>query len=185
MKRFHIHLSVADLDQATGFYSRLFGSEPSVRKDDYAKWLLDDPRLNFAISARGHAPGLNHLGFQVDEAAELAALQQRFEQADIASVAETGAACCYARSDKHWVEDPAGIAWEHFHSLGDIPVFGAPASTAQEASADGSDGTCCVPLARQAEDADDAACCVPSEQPAADRVAKDTSGPGACCAGSA
>ena len=68
MKRFHIHLSVADLDQATGFYSRLFGSEPSVRKDDYAKWLLDDPRLNFAISARGHAPGLNHLGFQVDEA---------------------------------------------------------------------------------------------------------------------
>ena len=185
MKRFHIHLSVADLNQAAGFYSRLFGSEPSVRKDDYAKWLLDDPRLNFAISARGHAPGLNHLGFQVDEAEELTALQQRFEQADIASVAETGAACCYARSDKYWVEDPAGIAWEHFHSLGDIPVFGAPASAAKDAPAEDSAGGCCVPLARQADDGEDVACCVPAEKPTADRAAKDASGATACCAGSA
>lgn len=185
MKRFHIHLSVADLDQAAGFYSRLFGAEPSVRKDDYAKWLLEDPRLNFAISARGHAPGLNHLGFQVDEAEELAALQQRFEQADIASVAETGAACCYARSDKHWVEDPAGIAWEHFHSLGDIPVFGAPEPAANASAEDESGSGCCVPLARQAEDAEQAACCVPADKPSAGGAAADKSNASACCAGSA
>lgn len=185
MKRFHIHLSVADLDQAAGFYSRLFGSEPSVRKSDYAKWLLDDPRLNFAISARGHAPGLNHLGFQVDEADELAALQQRFEQADIASVAESGAACCYARSDKHWVEDPAGIAWEHFHSLGDIPVFGGPAATETDAGAVADNGDCCVPLATQADDAEDAACCVPTDKPAADRPPTNASQSAGCCGGGA
>lgn len=169
MKRFHIHLSVADLEQATGFYSRLFGAEPNVLKDDYAKWMLDDPRINFAVSARGGAPGLNHLGFQVDEAEELEALRERFEQADIASVAETGAACCYARSDKHWVQDPAGIAWEHFHSLGAIPVFGegSTADEAKESAAEVDDATvgggCCAPRSPvQKAEAPASSCCGPS-----------------------
>lgn len=178
MNRFHIHLSVADLDQASAFYSKLFAAEPTVRKDDYAKWMLEDPRINFAISARGHAPGLNHLGMQVDEASELSALQTRFEQADISSVAETGTACCYARSDKHWVQDPAGIAWEHFHSLGEIPVFGEGTAAADEAPAEESSAGCCVPLATQTQDEPDAACCVPTPAKSEPAASGDS-----CCGG--
>lgn len=154
MKRFHVHVSVGDLAESIGFYSRLFGAEPSVRKDDYAKWMLEDPRVNFAISQRGLAPGVDHLGFQVDSAEELAALRQQAARADIAAVEENGAACCYARSDKHWIEDPQGIAWETFHTLASVPVYGEAARAAAK-----NDAACCAPLAQPAAQA---ARCVPS-----------------------
>ena len=125
MKRFHVHVGVRDLDQSVRFYSSLFGAEPTVRKPDYAKWMLDDPRVNFAISQRSTRFGVNHLGLQVDEADELPAIKQRFEAADRGSlVDETGVTCCYAKSDKHWVTDPQGIAWEGWHSLGQVELAG-------------------------------------------------------------
>jgi catechol 2,3-dioxygenase-like lactoylglutathione lyase family enzyme len=124
MKRFHVHVRVADLAASERFYSRLFGQEPSRREADYAKWMLDDPRLNFAISTRGEGAGVDHLGFQVDDASELAQLQQRGEQAGMAVQRQGEVSCCYARSEKHWVTDPQGVAWEHFHTLGDVPVYG-------------------------------------------------------------
>lgn len=138
MKRFHVHVAVPELDAGIRFCSTLFGAPPSVLKDDYAKWMLDEPRINFAISQRGGAVGVNHLGFQVDSGEELDALHANLEAADRAVVAEPGANCCYARSDKYWVTDPAGIAWESFHTLGEIPMFGA-ASDAREAA------ECCTP----------------------------------------
>jgi catechol 2,3-dioxygenase-like lactoylglutathione lyase family enzyme len=132
MKRFHVHVAVPDLGVAIRFYTPLFGTEPTVRRDDYAKWMLDEPRINFAISARGGPVGINHLGFQVDSGDELEALRANLEAADRAVVAEPGANCCYARSDKYWVTDPAGIAWESFHTLGAIPMFGAGDETQPE-----------------------------------------------------
>jgi lactoylglutathione lyase len=126
MKRFHVHVAVPQLAAAVRFYSTLFGAAPSVLKDDYAKWMLDEPRLNFAISQRGGAPGVNPLGFLVDGGDELVALPANLQAADRAVRAEKDAHCCYARSDKYWVTDPAGIAWESFHSLASIPMFGAP-----------------------------------------------------------
>ena len=119
MKRLHVHVAVADLAASIRFYSAMFAAEPTVTKDDYAKWMLDDPRVNFAISARGATPGLNHLGVQVESADELA---------------EMGTACCYAKSDKYWATDPQGIAWETYHTLDSIPVFGGQ-----------QEGECCVP----------------------------------------
>jgi len=138
MKRFHVHVAVPDLGASIRFYSTLFGAEPAVRKDDYAKWMLDEPRINFAISQRGAAVGVNHLGFQVDSGEELEALHAKLEAADRSVVAEKGANCCYARSDKYWVTDPAGIAWESFHSLGGIPMFGGDGEQHGEAA-------CCSP----------------------------------------
>ena len=167
MKRFHVHVSVSNLAENINFYSKLFGTQPSVRKDDYAKWMLEDPRINFALSQRGHAVGVNHLGFQVDSADELEALRDQVAKAEIAAVEEKGAACCYAKSDKHWIQDPQGIAWETFHTLGSVPVYGEDAAPAEHG-----DAACCVPLAKQAGDAANAACCVPS--------AKDV-GQSACC----
>lgn len=151
MKRFHVHVAVKDLAQSVAFYSKLFGAAPTVAKPDYAKWMLEDPRLNFAISSRGSPPGVNHLGFQVDSGEELAALRAQAERADLEAVPEPGAACCYARSDKHWIEDPQGIAWEVFHSLGSIPVFGEPAPRQAEASG------CCTPKPKPAPG--QGACC--------------------------
>ena len=139
MKRFHVHVAVDDLAQNIRFYSAMFGASPTVEKPDYAKWMLDDPRINFAISQRGVDSGVNHLGFQVDSAEELATLRQRVDAADLAVREETGAACCYAQSDKYWLQDPQGLAWETFHTLSDIPVFGASATARSTAS------TCCVP----------------------------------------
>jgi len=135
MKRFHVHVAVPDLAESIGFYARLFGAEPAVRKHDYAKWMLDDPRVNFAISQRGGRPGVNHLGFQVDSDAELEAEHDRLVAAGRVITAEKGAACCYARSDKYWVIDSAGVAWETFHSLGSIPLFGADTEVAGSESA--------------------------------------------------
>ncbi|MGE0386306.1 MAG: ArsI/CadI family heavy metal resistance metalloenzyme [Gammaproteobacteria bacterium] len=151
MKRFHAHVSVTDLAASVRFYSALFGAEPSVLKDDYAKWMIDDPRINFAISTRAGTPGVNHLGIQVDSGAELGALEQQLRQADAALVTERAANCCYATSDKHWVTDPQGIAWESFHTLASIPVFGSTAPEIQQAP-------CCDPApARAGEPAK--ACC--------------------------
>lgn len=139
MKRMHIHLRVADLAHNIRFYSALFAAEPAVIKDDYAKWMLDDPRLNFAISTRTAQTGLDHLGFQVDEAEELHEMQQRLAAADLPIESQEGTACCYARSDKHWTVDPQGIAWESYHTLDSIPTF----NEAEQAVAAGS--ACCAP----------------------------------------
>jgi protein-tyrosine-phosphatase/catechol 2,3-dioxygenase-like lactoylglutathione lyase family enzyme len=165
MKRFHVHIHVDDLAKSIAFYSRLFAAEPARVEADYAKWMLDDPRVNFAISTRGDKPGLDHLGFQVDDAAELAQLKARAEAADMALLDEGATSCCYARSEKHWITDPQGIAWEHFHTLGNIPVFNeagkttaagaccAPAPTPEKAAA-----TCCSPASTVTQ----AACCPPT-----------------------
>lgn len=148
MKRFHVHLRVDDLSAHIAFYSRLFGAQPSRVETDYAKWMLDDPRVNFAISTRGGEPGLDHFGFQVDEPGELAELKARAEAADMPVVDEGATTCCYARSDKHWVQDPQGTPWEHFHTLGDIPVFSQAKDQAKEqaqADAQAQGSACCAP----------------------------------------
>jgi len=143
MKRFHVHLHVDDLGQSIGFYSKLFAAQPARQEADYAKWMLDDPPVNFAISTRGSQPGIDHLGIQTDDADDLADLKARAEAADMALLDEGTTTCCYARSEKHWVTDPQGIAWEHFHTLGNIPVFheAAPAVATSEPAA------CCAPAA--------------------------------------
>ena len=124
MKRFHVHIAVDDVAASIRFYSNLFGAEPTVLKHDYAKWMLDDPRLNFAISNRGHSVGINHLGLQVDSEPELEALREQLQRADKRVIEQKEQPCCYAKSDKYWVTDPVGIAWEGFHTLETIPVFG-------------------------------------------------------------
>jgi catechol 2,3-dioxygenase-like lactoylglutathione lyase family enzyme len=124
MKRFHVHVAVQDLAASIRFYSSVFGTRPSVMKPDYAKWMLEDPRINFAISRRCATAGVNHLGIQVDSPEELAALREQVASADIQARDEVGANCCYAKSDKYWVHDPQGVAWETFHTLESIPAFG-------------------------------------------------------------
>ena len=124
MKRMHVHASVEDLQQSIGFYSALFDTEPTVIKPDYAKWMLDDPRVNFAISTRGREPGLDHLGIQVENKTELHEVYARLRKAGGMVIEQGETACCYAKSEKSWIEDPAGIAWETFHTLGSIPVYG-------------------------------------------------------------
>ena len=126
MKRFHLHVSVENLEQSIIFYSTLFASAPTVRQADYAKWMLEDPRVNFAISARRRPIGVNHLGFQVDTDEELRGMHAQLQAADERLVQEDEQPCCYARSNKYWVTDPTGIAWETFHTLGSFP---APASS--------------------------------------------------------
>jgi hypothetical protein len=139
MKRFHIHTHVEDLQASIAFYTRLFAAGPTRTESDYAKWMLEDPRVNFAISTRGDKPGIDHLGFQTDTQEELQELKARAEAADMALLDQGATSCCYARSDKHWITDPQGIAWEHFHTLSDIPVFSEKAQPASEAAA------CCAP----------------------------------------
>jgi catechol 2,3-dioxygenase-like lactoylglutathione lyase family enzyme len=165
MKRFHVHVAVPDLEASMRFYSALFGAEPTVRKPDYAKWMLDDPRLNFAISERAGGGGINHLGLQAENAEELEAIHANLKTAGTAIAAEKGAQCCYAKSDKYWVKDPTGIPWESFHSLDTIPVYGANshedggaalAAGANQTAACG--GTACCPEPIEAPAAK-AACC--------------------------
>jgi catechol 2,3-dioxygenase-like lactoylglutathione lyase family enzyme len=138
MKRFHVNVSVADIAAGIRFYSALFDAEPTVKKADYAKWMLDDPRINFAISQRGYPIGVNHLGFQVDSADELTAMRAQLTRADHALIEQTGAACCYANSDKYWVTDPTGVAWETFHTLEAIPIYGSDTDITPKA------GACCA-----------------------------------------
>jgi catechol 2,3-dioxygenase-like lactoylglutathione lyase family enzyme len=125
MKRFHVHVAVNDIPQSVRFYSALFGSEPTVRKDDYAKWMLDDPRVNFAISVRAKESGVDHLGIQAEDDAELEDIGSRLAQADVSVTPQKGASCCYAKSDKYWTVDPQGVAWESFHTLDTVPVYGS------------------------------------------------------------
>ena len=124
MKRFHVHVAVHDLEQSIRFYSTLFGTPPAVKKDDYAKWMLEDPRINFAISDRSPRKGVDHLGLQAEDGAELEDIGQRLAAADVAVTAQKNASCCYARSDKYWTIDPQGVAWESFHTVDSVPVFG-------------------------------------------------------------
>lgn len=124
MKRFHVHIAVDSLQDNIRFYSALFGTEPAISKTDYAKWMLDDPYINFAISARGAKPGLDHVGIQVDSEEALNEMNNRLAQADLPAAEQKNAQCCYAESNKYWTIDPQGIAWETFHSLTTIPTFG-------------------------------------------------------------
>lgn len=144
MKRIHIHLAVADLKASIGFYSALFAAEPTVVKSDYAKWMLGDPRVNFAISQRGATPGLDHLGVQVENEAELAEMHVRLEGAALPVDTQMGTACCYAKSNKYWTVDPQGIAWESYRTLNDIPVFG-DARNAQNSAPTSEVAACCAP----------------------------------------
>jgi len=141
VKRMHVHVGVHDLQQSIRFYSALFAAQPTVLKDDYAKWQLDDPRVNFAISTRGKRAGLDHLGIQAESSAELEEIGTRLAQADVSTSTQKNASCCYAKSDKYWTLDPQGIAWESFHTLDSVPMFGEDTrSKAQPAKA-----SCCEP----------------------------------------
>ena len=144
MKRFHVHVHVEDLRASIAFYSKLFAAEPARIESDYAKWMLDDPRINFAISTRGGKPGVDHLGIQTDSEEELATLKAQAEAADMTLLDVGETSCCYARSDKYWLTDPQGIAWEQFHTLGSIPVFSEKTPQGQEQAA-----ACCAGQAPQ------------------------------------
>mgnify|MGYP002633884353 CR=1 FL=1 len=143
MKRIHMHIAVDNIEQNVRFYSTLFGAEPTVRKPDYAKWMLEDPRVNFAISSRGMKPGLDHVGIQVEDPAELADIHSRLARADQQMLEQQEISCCYAKSNKYWVQDPQGIAWEAYEHLGEVPVFGDGAVAVQ--SATGPKAACCAP----------------------------------------
>jgi len=176
MKRFHVHVAVENLSESINFYSDLFGMKPTVERLDYAKWMIEDPRVNFAISSRGHKPGVNHLGFQAENAAELLELSERADHAAGSAVMkESEVECCYAKGNKYWVIDPQGLAWEQFHTLGEVPIFGK--DTAMKRT-DGE--ACCIPLhARMNFSAEDSqeACSVPT-------ASTNTAQPrqsGACC----
>jgi catechol 2,3-dioxygenase-like lactoylglutathione lyase family enzyme len=164
MNRFHVHVNVTDLDRSIAFYSQLFGATPAVIKPDYAKWMLDDPRVNFAISRRERAAGVDHLGIQSDDAAGLEAIGARLKAADAVSLAEVGTTCCYAHSDKYWAEDPQGLRWETFHTHGDATTYYAPAAEPDQAS--GEAGACCGPRAVENEKTV-SACCGPAVAAAA------------------
>jgi len=152
MKRFHVHVAVDDLDANIRFYST--GGPPTIAKPDYARWMLDDPRVNFAISKRGLKPGLDHLGVQVESNEGLAALREQVAQAAIAAFDQRDAKCCYARSDKYWTTDPQGIAWETFHTLDSVPVYG---ETLREPVME--QGACCGTEANQVQQARNASAC--------------------------
>jgi hypothetical protein len=140
MKRFHVHVGVHDLKQSVRFYSALFAAQPSVLKDDYAKWQLEDPRINFAISTFAGKSGIDHLGMQAENGDELEEIGWRLAQADVSTTAQKGASCCYAKSDKYWTIDPQGVAWESFHTLDSAPTYGRdPRKQPEKAGA-----ACCV-----------------------------------------
>lgn len=146
MKRLHVHVAVADLQRSIGFYSTLFAAEPSVLKDDYAKWMLDDPKVNFAISARGaRAGGLDHLGIQVESDGELRELAGRLHDAGEQTRDEEAVTCCYAKGNKAWVNDPSGIRWETFFTFGEATQYGEdePAAAPEPRAACGASTSCC------------------------------------------
>ena len=157
MNRFHVHLNVSDLTSSVRFYSKLFAAEPTVLKSDYAKWMLENPRVNFAISNTGRAPGVDHLGIQVDSEADLAELGHRLDAAGGAVVPEEATICCYAQSDKLWTEDPQGTRWETFHTLGDATTYYAGDAACA------TDGAACSPDVRTVKPKVDkgSGCCAP------------------------
>ena len=141
MKRMHVHLSVADLPASIRFYSELFAAEPSVHKSDYAKWMLEDPRVNFAISSRGAETGVRHLGIQVEDRAELTEVYSRLQKADRPVLEEGNTTCCYAKSEKSWIEDPQGVKWETFLTSGEATTYGTEEPAVARTAA------CCEPEA--------------------------------------
>lgn len=146
MKRFHVHVGVADLNASIAFYSGLFGSAPTVTKADYAKWMLDDPRINFAISQKcGAAKGIEHLGLQVEDAGELVEVYGRLSTAGGPVMEEGATTCCYAKSEKSWIADPDGVVWEAFLTNGDSTVYGESPDLANLASANAAESACCAP----------------------------------------
>jgi catechol 2,3-dioxygenase-like lactoylglutathione lyase family enzyme len=162
MKRFHVHLTVHNLDEGIAFYNEIFAQEPAVQKPDYAKWMLEDPRVNFAISTRRAVAGVNHLGFQVDSDEELADMRNRAARAGLSVLDEPGASCCYARSDKHWITDPANIAWEVFHTLGDIPLYGDTQPAVNNGKQKEETPTACCPTTPATGKNEVRACCGPN-----------------------
>lgn len=148
MKRLHVHVSVKDLDASVRFYSRLFAADPTLRKSDYAKWMLEDPRVNFAISQRDGKPGVQHLGIQVEDRGELAEVYERLRRAERPVVEEGRTTCCYAHSEKSWIDDPQGVQWETFLTTGESTVFGTDEIRPQgekTVQAAGGDPRCCSP----------------------------------------
>jgi catechol 2,3-dioxygenase-like lactoylglutathione lyase family enzyme len=168
MKRMHVHVSVRDLDASVRFYSTLFAATPTVLKADYAKWMLDDPRVNFAISTRDAPAGVEHLGIQVADADELHEVYERLAKADAPVLEEGATVCCYAKSEKSWIEDPQGIRWETFLTTGDSTIYGSDAPKSAAA--------CCVPsgVSNRAESA--ASCCTAEDR------ARAQATEAACCA---
>ena len=144
MKRLHVHVGVKDLDQSVAFYSTLFGAQPTVTKADYAKWMLEDPRVNFAISAGHAAKGIEHLGIQVESDGELAEVYGRLKAADRPVLEEGATTCCYAKSEKTWISDPDGVVWEAFFTNGEATVYGDSPSLGA-VSPNASNDTCCAP----------------------------------------
>ena len=194
MKRFHVHLHVSDLATSLAFYSKLFAAEPARVEADYAKWMLTDPPVNFAISTRGAQPGLDHFGIQVDNADDLATLKAQAQAADMALLDEGETTCCYARSDKYWITDPQGVAWEQFHTLGNISTFNDGSTQPKAASAqaccapsapeaEGKSGGCCAPAATAASAS---SCCAPAKAATSSgsccAPAEPATSPGGCCA---
>jgi catechol 2,3-dioxygenase-like lactoylglutathione lyase family enzyme len=156
MKRLHVHVAVGDLSQSVGFYSALFAAQPTVLKSDYAKWMLDDPRVNFAISTRGREVGLDHLGIQVESQDELREVYGRLRQAGANVIEQGQTACCYAKSEKSWIDDPAGIAWETFHTTGESISYGDGTGEREARVAHAKQGACCDPEPAPKQSA---ACC--------------------------
>ena len=148
MKRFHLHVGVKDLEKSVLFYSTLFGLKPTKLKEDYAKWVLEDPKLNFAISTRVQTEGVDHLGIQVESENELEEITTRLKNTDLGIYDEGTTTCCYSESNKAWVQDPSGIAWETYQNMGDAEIF----SKASDASLD-DDSNCCIP-----DDAESSCC---------------------------
>lgn len=137
MKRFHIHVGVSDINESVQFYSTLFGAKPTKQKEDYAKWMLEDPKVNFAISTRTNTKGVDHLGIQAEEASDLTEITERLKKADLKIFDEGETTCCYAKSDKAWVQDPNGLAWEAYRNMEDAEVFSAKPKAEENA--------CCAP----------------------------------------
>jgi catechol-2,3-dioxygenase len=152
MKRLHVHVGVKDLSGSVKFYNALFGAEPVKLKSDYAKWMLDDPRVNFAISTRAEKTGIYQLGIQVDDADELGALRDQMSQANISTHSDGETTCCYARSEKSWVEDPNGLAWEAYHAMADAQICSSNDDAVEAV------GACCTPETPQG------ACCAPKPE---------------------
>lgn len=159
MKRFHVHVAVEDVKSSIEFYSHLFAAAPSVEKHDYAKWMLEDPRVNFAISARGVKPGVEHLGIQVESESELATVYERLKNLDGPVLEEGKTACCYVQSEKSWVNDPAGVPWEVFHTFGESTVYGGGPLQPQSEAVDVSSGCCGPAIAAPQPKPQAAACC--------------------------
>lgn len=153
MKRLHVHIGVENIEQAIPFYSALFGAAPVKTKADYAKWLLDDPRVNFAVSTRPSKQGIDHLGIQVDDHSELEELHGRIKSAALPAFDEGETVCCYAKSDKIWVQDPAGVPWETYRTMEDAEIYGKNPVM--------SDSACCAPQTMATPN-----CCEPSEKTA-------------------